>query len=321
MDEQELKTRVTELYQSGLGTIKIAKELEISRSKVRRLLGRLSDGRRIRGGDGCKKKFKPSKIHVPLELRLINILADTQMRVSIDQSTVEEYAEAMREGSEFPAVSVFTNGLMYWLADGFHRYYAAREAAVETITADIYQGTLRDAQIYAMGANANHGLRRTNADKRHAVEIALADDEWRDLPNVEIARMCAVAESFVRKVKAEKSERDSHNANPDGDVPITKEQSLTESPVTTDVSEPQNKANDVRYEDAFIPEDEAPTQNPDSGDYFFFSRFDKSTRRLEMSSASGRKLYFSSKAEVGLLINQLETYICLWDDEQGGELP
>ena len=49
---------------------------------------------------GTGSRFKPLKLHVPLELRMINILADTQMRVSIDQNTVEEYAEAIREGYE-----------------------------------------------------------------------------------------------------------------------------------------------------------------------------------------------------------------------------
>jgi hypothetical protein len=34
------------------------------------------------------------------------------------------------------------------------------------------------AVLYAADANAAHGLRRTNANKRHAVTVLLDDDEW-----------------------------------------------------------------------------------------------------------------------------------------------
>ena len=41
------------------------------------------------------------------------------------------------------------------------------------IECDVRQGTHDDAVSYGMGCNAVHGLRRTNADKRHAVSMAL----------------------------------------------------------------------------------------------------------------------------------------------------
>lgn len=37
----------------------------------------------------------------------------------------------------------------------------------------------REAILFIVGANASHGLRRTNADKRRTVERLLADEEWR----------------------------------------------------------------------------------------------------------------------------------------------
>ena len=67
MDNETLKAKATELYKSGMGYIKIASELGIDRDKVRRLLGKKHRN--------SESRFKPSKLHVPLELRLINILA------------------------------------------------------------------------------------------------------------------------------------------------------------------------------------------------------------------------------------------------------
>jgi hypothetical protein len=43
------------------------------------------------------------------------------------------------------------------------------------IDADVRQGSLRDAILCAVGTNAEHGLRRTNRDKRNAVDAELQD--------------------------------------------------------------------------------------------------------------------------------------------------
>ena len=61
----------------------------------------------------------------------------------------------------FPPVIVFREGDDYWLADGFHRVAARRQAGIRHIEAEIREGTKRDAVLYAAGANAHHGLRRT----------------------------------------------------------------------------------------------------------------------------------------------------------------
>jgi hypothetical protein len=63
------------------------------------------------------------------------------------------------------------------------------------------QGTRRDAILHAAGANAAHGLRRTNADKRRAVETLLRDEEWSKWSDREIARLCAVSHPFVSQIR------------------------------------------------------------------------------------------------------------------------
>jgi hypothetical protein len=54
-----------------------------------------------------------------------------------------------------------------------------------------------------VGANANHGLKRTNADKRRAVKMLLDDEEWSQNSNVWIADKCGVDETLVRRIKEE----------------------------------------------------------------------------------------------------------------------
>jgi hypothetical protein len=84
-----------------------------------------------------------------------------------------------------------------WLADGFHRYFAAKAAARTTIHEDITPGTRREAILYSLSANTKHGLRRSNADKRRAVQTLLDDAEWSQWSSNEIAKRCAVGVDMV----------------------------------------------------------------------------------------------------------------------------
>ncbi len=83
-----------------------------------------------------------------------------------------------------------------------HRHAAAVMAAIEEIDVAVQPGGLRDAILFAVGANATHGLRRTNSDKRRAVTRLLEDEEWRVWSNVEIAKRCGVSDEFVRRVRS-----------------------------------------------------------------------------------------------------------------------
>lgn len=123
----------------------------------------------------------------------------TQARIQLDWIAIDEYSKAMQEGAQFPPIVVFHDGKDYWLADGFHRLDAAKRAGIEKIACDVRMGTVRDAILHAVGANADHGVRRTNADKRAAVMRLLEDDEWRGWSDREIARRCRVHHSFVAK--------------------------------------------------------------------------------------------------------------------------
>lgn len=62
------------------------------------------------------------------------------------------------------------------------------------------------------GANAAHGLRHTNADKRRVALMLLQDDEWGSWTDCEIARRCAVSHDFVSRLRGKLSSDDSDPA-------------------------------------------------------------------------------------------------------------
>ncbi len=141
-----------------------------------------------------------------IKIQSIRLDGDTQSRVSLDQNLVNEYSEAMSSGAKFPPIVVFDDGTDKWLADGFHRIYATRQAGLDEIDAEVKPGGLRDALLCSMKANATHGARRTNEDKRRAVKMAFKFllEEGRSLDsitNVEVAGMAAVSEITIRRVR------------------------------------------------------------------------------------------------------------------------
>lgn len=136
-----------------------------------------------------------------MNLGKIRIDGGTQPRAELREDTITEYAEAMAGGALFPPVDVFYDGADYWLADGFHRWHAAKKLGLTDISAQVHQGTLRDAVLFSVSANAAHGMRRTNEDKRRAVMRLLEDLEWGRWSNREIAKRCAVSEYMVRAMR------------------------------------------------------------------------------------------------------------------------
>ena len=135
---------------------------------------------------------------LPLQIDIIRIDGGTQPREAIDEQLVAEYAESV---GDLPPMVVFNDGADYWLADGFHRWHAYRKAGFTTVSCDVRKGTCRDAVLYSVGANAEHGKRRTNADKRKAVQTLLNDAEWSKWSDRAIAKACRVGADLVATVR------------------------------------------------------------------------------------------------------------------------
>ncbi|MDQ8179491.1 ParB/RepB/Spo0J family partition protein [Pelagicoccus sp. SDUM812005] len=134
-----------------------------------------------------------------IALDQIDIYSGTQTRVATNDEAVSGYAEDMKQGAQFPPIVLYFDGSKYYLADGFHRFLAAKRIEERDIEAEVREGSRTDALVAALGANATNGLYRTNADKRHAVEIAL--EEWTGHSNAYLADICKVSIELVRRVR------------------------------------------------------------------------------------------------------------------------
>lgn len=137
-----------------------------------------------------------------LAIHAIRTDGGTQPRAVLSDDLIRDYAEAMTSGAKFPPVTVFYDGADYWLADGFHRYHAVLSLEQKTLDADIRQGALAEAQWYSYSVNQAHGLRRTNEDKRRAVEAALRHPFAGRYSDRELAKHCGVTHPFVAKLRS-----------------------------------------------------------------------------------------------------------------------
>lgn len=144
-----------------------------------------------------------------LDLNLIRIDGGTQSRAKLNNDVVTEYAEAYKAGAKFPAVTVYFDGKDRWLADGFHRYFAAKQAGKTSIHETIVPGTLREAKFHSWKANQEHGQRRTNEDKRNIVLEVLADEEAGKWSDNHIAKEFGFSPTFVGSLRKSLSTVDS----------------------------------------------------------------------------------------------------------------
>jgi hypothetical protein len=76
---------------------------------------------------------------------------------------------------------------------------------------------MKDALMFAAGANSSHGLRRSNLDKRRAVEMCLKDPEISQLTRQEIADICHVTKRTVQKIANQDAVEEGVNGSPPGD--------------------------------------------------------------------------------------------------------
>lgn len=141
----------------------------------------------------------------------LDLTAGTQLRAGLDKTAVADYAEIYRESGncELGPITIYhAPGLRqpYVLIDGFHRVSAAHEVWPQGISLPCVcagSGTLREAILQAAGVNAEHGVRRTDADKRRAVLQILSDAEWINWSDNKIAKICNVGNRLVGVLRRE----------------------------------------------------------------------------------------------------------------------
>lgn len=134
-----------------------------------------------------------------LELDKIRTDGGTQQRAGLNDESVADHCDGYEHGEDRPPLDVFHDGSHYWLVDGFHRYHGALRAKLETHPCRVHKGTLRDAILFSVGCNSKHGLKRTNEDKRKAIETLLKDSEWTKASSAWIAEKCNVSNHLVAR--------------------------------------------------------------------------------------------------------------------------
>ena len=123
------------------------------------------------------------------------------LRHELNRDVVEEYTELIQSGASFPPPKVFHDEAGYFLLDGLHRIEAHRQAGETKVEVELWQGSRDDAVRFALSANATHGLRRTNADKRACIRTAIR--EFPSISDREIARICGVDHKTTGRVRQE----------------------------------------------------------------------------------------------------------------------
>lgn len=138
-----------------------------------------------------------------IELGLLRIDFGLQLRARISEEHVEALAEAYLADEPIPPIQVVHDSKTAWVWDGNHRLLARRKAGFDTMPCIVEQGTYRDAQLKAAGANHGHGLPRSNADKRSAVMKLLEDKQWTRRSDRWIAETCKVSRTLVAAIREE----------------------------------------------------------------------------------------------------------------------
>jgi hypothetical protein len=193
--------------------------------------------------------------------------AEVQPRKSVDPGTVDHYAELLRDGVRLPPVDVF--GAEYLLASGYQRLAAHRKAELKEIEARVHLGNRRDAILFALAANAKHGLPLSPADKRRVVLRMLRDPEWSRLSDREIARRCGVSNGFVSNLRRELKGVYVHTPDPPP-APAAPEPEASPNPAEptsdADFDAPDQADAEVPTRVEPRPEQEPPFQIPGIGE-------------------------------------------------------
>lgn len=138
-----------------------------------------------------------------VKLSVISFDAGTQVRAALNEQVVSQYADRMTEGDVFPPIVLFHDGTQHYLADGFHRALAATRINWREIEADVRPGTKTDALWFALGANKTHPWQMTQADKRHAILLAI--QTWPEKSINQIAEQIGVNQRYASGIKTEVS--------------------------------------------------------------------------------------------------------------------
>jgi hypothetical protein len=121
----------------------------------------------------------------------------TQSRAGINNEYVARYREMYQEGLRPKPLIVYFDGANYWLAAGFHRLLAGEQAGLTEFECEVRPGTQKDAIVFSLSDNSEHGAPRTEKDIDFALAKAHTYPEMENLGSREMARQCGCSKSKV----------------------------------------------------------------------------------------------------------------------------
>jgi hypothetical protein len=138
-----------------------------------------------------------------MPMHLSNLTADPSVasRTALSPKRVDHYIQIVLSGEDLDPVIVFCDGQTNWLSDGFQRFEAYKKADRTDIPAEIRDGTKRDAILYAIEANAKHGLILSLAERKNAAAMLLNDSEWSQWTDRCIGRICGLEHHTIGRIR------------------------------------------------------------------------------------------------------------------------
>jgi transposase/uncharacterized ParB-like nuclease family protein len=128
------------------------------------------------------------------------------------EEKVQEYQEAMAEGQEFPAITLWDKDGHYWLIDGMHRLLASKRLGKDTIKAEVVElENELEARLLAIEKNMLHGIPLDREEKKELARLLYADgveiEKLRKLFRVSERTVYNWVEGVKRRAKDEELKR------------------------------------------------------------------------------------------------------------------
>ena len=150
---------------------------------------------------------------VKLGLLTLDDACQTRASTRLDDDHVEALAAAYSGDATVPPLTCveMADGSLV-VVDGYHRWAALAALMKRAPKAPVLgavpvvvvaNGDRELASFHALAANAAHGIRRTNADKRHAIRLALAHPHCQKMGIGQIAQHLGVNRELVAAVREE----------------------------------------------------------------------------------------------------------------------
>ena len=157
-----------------------------------------------------------SNPHSPQRIKITDINEEKSLRVRVqmDNNAIQEYAAYLAANKPpMPPIVLFGPDVFgkYFLSEGWHRIAAHKLADRTHIMAYVHElknlnEGWKEALAHALGSNTWHGVRRTNADKKRCIELAIK--HWPEWSYRRISEACQVDDMTVKKIRTELEDRE-----------------------------------------------------------------------------------------------------------------